>query len=126
MVGRFRLVERVGEGGMSVVFRAERADGQFIEQAAVKRLIPVSVHQADALRRFRMERQVLATLNHPDIVTLLDGGLTDTGQAYLAMKYVDGVAITSYAAERALGLEDRLRLFQRVCVAVQYAHQNGC
>jgi tetratricopeptide (TPR) repeat protein len=123
-VGRFRLLERIGAGGMGVVYRAERADGEFIEQVAVK-LIAVPLHDREALRRFRIERQALATLNHPDIVALVDGGVTPTGQAYLAMKYVDGVPITQYCAAGALPLDERLRLFQRVCAAVQYAHQNG-
>ena len=124
IVGRFRLTERIGEGGMGVVYRGERADGEFVEYAAVK-LISVPVHNVDALKRFRIERQVLATLNHPDIVTLIDGGLTESGQAYLAMKFVDGVPITEYCARQALALADRLRLFQRVCAAVQYAHTNS-
>jgi eukaryotic-like serine/threonine-protein kinase len=121
MIGRFRLLERVAEGGMGVVYRAERAEDEFREHVAVK-LLAVPVHSADALRRFRTERQILATLNHPDIVTLLDGGVADDGQAYLAMKYVEGVPITEYCVERRLGLSDRVRLFQRVCAAVQHAH----
>ncbi len=123
-VGRYRLLEKIGEGGMGVVYLADRADGDFDERVAVK-LIAAPFHSADALRRFRVERQALATLNHPDIVTLLDGGLTEAGQAYLAMKYVEGVPITSYCAARTLDIEPRVRLFQRVCAAVQHAHQHG-
>ncbi|MGH9199817.1 MAG: protein kinase domain-containing protein [Vicinamibacterales bacterium] len=123
-IGRYRLLDKVGEGGMGAVFRAERADGEFAEDVAIK-LIAIPSHNADALRRFRVERQILATLNHPDIVTLLDGGIAEAGQAYLAMKYVDGVPITTYCAEHRLELEPRLQLFQRVCAAVQHAHQNG-
>ena len=95
-IGRFRLTERIGEGGMGVVYRGERADGEFVEQVAIK-LLAAPLHDPDALRRFAVERQALATLNHPDIVTLLDGGVTAAGQPYLAMKYVDGVPITEYA-----------------------------
>ena len=124
MVGRFRLLERIGAGGMGVVHRAERADGEFREQVAVK-LVAAPIQKDEALRRFRVERQVLASLNHPDIVTLIDAGVTDRGQAYLAMTYVQGVPITDYAACHRLGLEPRIRLFQRVCLAVQHAHQNG-
>ena len=123
-IGRFRLVERIGEGGMGVVYRGERADGEFVEQVAIK-LIAAPLHDPEALRRFGVERQVLATLNHPDIVALVDGGVTAAGQPYLAMKYVDGVPITEYCGARRLTLEGRLRLFQRVCAAVQHAHQNG-
>ena len=124
IVGRFRLLERIGEGGMGVVYRAERADGEFAEQVAVK-VLSAPIHTTDALRRFRVERQILATLNHPDIVTLLDGGLTEAGLAFLAMKYIDGVPIVEHCTERQLPLPDRIRLFQRACAAVQYAHQQG-
>jgi non-specific serine/threonine protein kinase/serine/threonine-protein kinase len=123
-IGPFRLVEPIGEGGMGVVYRGERVDGEFVEQVAIK-LIAAPLHDPEALRRFRVERQVLATLNHPDIVALVDGGVTAEGQPYLAMKFVDGVPITEYCGARRLPLADRLRLFQRVCAAVQHAHQNG-
>ena len=123
-IGRFRLLDRVGEGGMGVVYRAERVDRQFTEQVALK-LIPQTIASTDTLRRFRIERQALATLNHPDIVTLLDGGVTETGQAYLAMKYVDGVPITDFCNRQTLPLDDRLRLFQRVCAAAHHAHRTG-
>ena len=124
IVGGFRLVEQIGEGGMGVVYRAERADGEFAEEVAVK-LLTTPISSAEALRRFRVERQILATLNHPDIVTLIDGGLTPNGQPFLAMKYVDGVPIVDHCTRHRLALADRIRLFQRVCAAVQYAHQNG-
>ena len=123
-IGRYRLVERVAAGGMGVVYRGERADGEYAEQVAIK-LLATSIHDADALRRFRTERQVLATLNHPDIVTLLDGGVSDGGQAYLVMTYVDGVPLVEYCTTRQLSLPDRLALFRRICAAVQHAHQNG-
>ena len=116
-IGRFRLVEQIGEGGMGVVYRGERADGEFVEQVAIK-LIAAPLHDPDALRRFGVERQILATLNHPDIVALLDGGVTAAGQPYMAMEYVDGVPITEYCGATALPLDGRLRLFQRVCAAV--------
>ena len=122
--GRYRLVERVAAGGMGVVYRAERADGEYAEQVAIK-LLATSIHDPDALRRFRTERQVLASLNHPDIVTLLDGGVTDGGLAYLVMTYVDGVPVVEYCTTRQLSLHDRLALFRRICAAVQHAHQNG-
>jgi len=123
-VGRFRLIEKVGEGGMAVVYRAERVDGEFVQRVAVK-LIDMPLRNADALRRFRAERQILATLNHPNIVTLLDAGVTGDGQAYLAMELVEGVPVTAHCADRRLSLEDRLRLFRDVCGAVQDAHQHG-
>jgi non-specific serine/threonine protein kinase/serine/threonine-protein kinase len=123
-VGPFRLVERIGAGGMGIVYLADRTQGEFAQRVAVK-LLDEPVRNAGALRRFRAERQILATLSHPNIVTLLDGGVTEDGQPYLAMEYVEGAAITTYCRERALSIENRLRLFQQVCAAVQYAHQHG-
>src|SRR5688572_27080589 len=122
-VGGFRLTERIGRGGMGTVYRGERADGEFTQQVAIK-LIDAPMHDPEARRRFRAERQILAALNHPYIVTLLDGGLTTSGQAYLTMEFVEGVPITRYADERALSLEARLQLFIHVCSGVQHAHQN--
>ena len=124
IVGRFRLLERIGEGGMGVVYGAERADADFTEQVAVK-LLRDPIHHTETLRRFRVERQILATLNHPDIVTLLDAGVTDSGQAFLAMKYIAGTSIVRHCTEHRLSLDERIQLFQRVCAAVQHAHQNG-
>ncbi len=123
-VGPFRLIEKIGAGGMGVVYLADRAHGEFTQRVAVK-LIDEPVGNAGALRRFRAERQILAVLSHPHIVTLLDGGVTEDGQPYLAMEYIVGAPITRYCRERSLSIEDRLRLFQQVCAAVQYAHQHG-
>jgi serine/threonine protein kinase len=109
---------------MGVVYRAERVDGEFTQRVAVK-LIDLPLRNPDALRRFRAERQILATLNHPNIVTLVDGGVTGDGQAYLVMELVEGVPITAYCTERRLSLTDRLLLFRDVCGAVQDAHQHG-
>jgi len=124
VVGRFRLRARVGAGGMGVVYLGEPVDNAAPERAAVK-LIPLPLHNPEALRRFQVEGQILAALDHPDIVTLLDAGLAPGGQAYLAMAYIDGVPITEYCSSHRATLEERLRLFQRVCGAVQYAHQQG-
>ena len=119
-IGPYRLVEVAGEGGMGKVFRAERADGEFSHQVAIKIL---RVPDAAGLRRFRAERQILAALQHPHIVALLDGGALPSGYAFLAMEYVRGTAITGYCRERALTLEDRLRLFHQVALAVHHAHE---
>src|SRR3990172_3227388 len=122
-VGQFRLLEKIGEGGMAVVYRAERVDGEFAQRVAVK-LIDLPLRDAAALRRFRAERQILATLHHPNIVTLLDAGMTD-GQAYLVMELVDGATVTNHCIERSLALPGRLQLFRDVCAAVHEAHQRG-
>jgi serine/threonine protein kinase len=123
-VAGFRLTEQIGQGGMGVVYGALRATGDFTHRVAVK-LMDLPVRSDEALRRFRSERQILAALNHPHIVTFLDGGLTEQGYAFLVMEFVEGVPITRYCAERRLSLEDRLRLFQVVCGAVQHAHQHS-
>ena len=121
VVGQFRLVESIASGGMATVYRAERADGAFVQQVAVK-IIHQALTQEDVRIRFLAERQILASLHHPHIVSLLDAGLTTDGHAYLIMELVDGMPITAYCRERALPVEARLRLFQQVCDAVQYAH----
>jgi tetratricopeptide (TPR) repeat protein len=121
LVGPFRLVERMASGGMGTVYRAERVEGGFTQQVAVKLIAAPMTHDT-AARRFRAERQILASLQHPNIVTLIDGGVTPRGEAYLVMEYIDGAPITTYCRERALDLAGRLRLFRQVCDAVQYAH----
>ncbi len=123
-IAGFTLTEQIGQGGMGAVYAAKRASGEFDQRVAVK-LVDLPVRHEEGLRRFRAERQFLAALNHPHIVTFLDGGITPEGQAYLVMEFVEGVPITRYCADRTLSLEDRLRLFQRVCSAVQHAHQHA-
>jgi eukaryotic-like serine/threonine-protein kinase len=122
-VGAFRLMDVIGEGGMGTVFRAERADGEFTQQVAIK-FIGSWTRDPAAVRRFRGERQILASLQHPNIVSLLDGGVTPDGNAYLVMEYVDGEPISAYCRSCRLPLEDRLRLFLSVCAAVQFAHSH--
>ena len=121
-VGPWELVERIGEGGMGAVYRADRADGAF-EQTAALKLVKPGMDSEAVLARFRAERQILARLQHPGIARLLDGGLTEAERPYFAMEYVDGEPITDYCDARRLGVEARLRLFARVCEAVQYAHR---
>ena len=121
VVGQFRLVELIASGGMGTVYRAERADAAFEQQVAVK-IISAPITREEVQRRFLAERQILASLHHPHIVGLLDAGLTDGGQAYLIMEFVDGAPITMYCRDRALSIGDRLRLLRQVCDAVQYAH----
>lgn len=122
-VGPYELSEMIGHGGMGVVYRAERADGQFEKQVAVK-LMPQGIESPELQRRFFAERQILAQLEHPGIGRLLDGQVTGEGRPYLVMEYVEGRPVDVYCGEERLGLEDRLRLFLEVCDAVQYAHQN--
>ncbi len=122
-IGHYRLEERVGRGGMGEVYRARRTDHEYERQVAIK-VVRAGRDSAEMIRRFRIERQILARLEHPNIATLLDGGLTEAGQPYLVMPFVGGAPITAYADQRRLGLAERLALFGTVCDAVQFAHAN--
>jgi serine/threonine protein kinase/tetratricopeptide (TPR) repeat protein len=123
LVGRYRIVRPIGVGGMGSVYLAERADQQYRQQVAIKALRP-GLEEGQILRRFLLERQTLAVLEHPNVVRLLDGGTTDDGRPYFVMDYVEGVPIDEYVDARRLPVEARLELFQKVCAAVHYAHQN--
>lgn len=122
-IGAFRLVREIGRGGMGAVFLAERDDREFQQKVAVK-LIKRGMDSEQVLRRFRNERQILAALNHPNIAKLLDGGTTDDGLPYFVMEYIEGLPITQYCDAHRLTVRNRLELFQKVCAAVYYAHQN--
>jgi tRNA A-37 threonylcarbamoyl transferase component Bud32/tetratricopeptide (TPR) repeat protein len=124
LVGAWRLLHKIGSGGMGDVYLAERADDVFEGRAAVK-FTRAHLPDMDAARRFRAERQFLASLHHANIVTLLDGGTTPGGQGYLVMEYVEGTPISTFCQAHALTLEARLSLMQQVCAAVQYAHQRA-
>jgi serine/threonine-protein kinase len=121
-IGPYRVVREVARGGMGVVYLAERAD-QFQQQVALK-LIKRGMDSDEIHRRFLAERQILAQLSHPHIARLLDGGVTDGGQPWFAIEYVDGVPITEHCAAQGLATDDRLRLFLDVCDAVRHAHQH--
>jgi eukaryotic-like serine/threonine-protein kinase len=121
--GPYRITRLIASGGMGSVWLAERDDDEYRKQVAVK-VIKGGVDTEDVLRRFRQERQVQATLEHPNIVRLLDGGATDHGRPYLVMEYVEGKPILAHSQERDLSIPDRLRLFRKICGAVHYAHQN--
>ncbi len=122
-VGPYRLLRQIGEGGMSTVFLAERQDHAFARQVVIKVVRP-EMESRSNLRRLNAERQILAQLEHPLIARLYDGGTTAAGRPYFAMERVDGEAIDRYCDRHRLSIEQRLRLFSRVCEAVQYAHQN--
>ena len=122
-VGPYQILRELGRGGMGVVWLAERADDQYHQKAAIKLLWP-GLNNAEVIRRFRRERQILANLHHPNIAQLYDGGTTEDGRPYFVMEYVAGVPITEHCNAHRLPISERLRLFQQVCAAVQYAHQN--
>ncbi|BDC51443.1 hypothetical protein F183_A37590 [Bryobacterales bacterium F-183] len=123
MLGPYKLLEVLGEGGMGVVYRAERADGELTQQVAIKVVRGGGLISGPTLERFRNERQILSRLEHPNIARLYDAG-TSAGLPYFVMEYVQGTSITAYCNEKDLSIPDRLRLFRTVCEAVQYAHSN--
>lgn len=119
-IGSYRLVERVGAGGMGTVFRAEKEG--FGGSFAIK-IIKRGMDTDAVLRRFEMERAILARLEHPNIARLIDGGTTDDGVPYFVMEFVDGVSLVRFCDERDIGIGGRLELFREICGAVAYAHQ---
>ena len=123
-IGAYRLVREVGRGGMSRVFLAERADGQFEQQVALKLLRPGFDSDIDVMR-FRAERQILASLSHANIARLLDGGVTDDALPYLVLEYIDGMPVDRYCESRGLSTRQRLDLFLTITDAVEYAHRNA-
>ncbi len=122
-VGPYRLVGILGTGGMGVVYLAERADGVFERQVAVK-VLHRSLDAPDIRHRFRLERQILASLNHPGIAQMIDGGVTDDGRPYLVMEHVEGIPIDRYADGRGLTIDERIRLVIATADAVEYAHRH--
>jgi serine/threonine protein kinase len=122
-IGAYAIIRELGRGGMGTVYLAERADGAFQKQVAIK-ILKRGTDTNEVLRRFRAERQILARLHHSNIAALLDGGETEEGLPYFVMEYVDGKPITRYAHEHQLSVTDRLKLFRVVCSAIGFAHQN--
>ncbi len=122
-ISHYRVVERLGGGGMGDVFRAIRADHAYERHVALK-LINTGRHSPFFIKRFKVERQILASLDHPNIARLFDGGTTDDGVPYLVMEYIQGEPITAYCDNHRLSIADRLKLFVQVCSAVHYAHQH--
>jgi eukaryotic-like serine/threonine-protein kinase len=122
-VGHYRVEAKLGEGGMSTVYLAVRADDAYQQKVALK-VLGYGADRSDLSARFRAERQILASLDHPGIARLLDGGTIDDGRPYLVMEYIEGAPLDQYCDRHRLGLDARVDLVRRVCAAVQYAHQN--
>jgi serine/threonine protein kinase len=122
-LGPYQLLDVIGTGGMGTVYRAERTDGQFQKQVAIK-VVPAAIHSPELQRRFSSEQQILASLEHPNIARLYDAGVSPDGIPYFVMEYVEGVPINQYCDAHDLGTTERLKLFQTVCEPVQYAHQH--
>ena len=123
-IGPYEIVKKIGAGGMGVVYLAVRADEAYTKKVAIKVVQATVVGGQEMLERFRHERRILATLDHPNIAKLLDGGATAQGLPYFAMDYVEGERIDQYCEKGQLSISERLKLFREVCSAVQYVHQN--
>ncbi|MBL1215240.1 MAG: serine/threonine protein kinase [Ignavibacteriae bacterium] len=122
-IGVYKVLRKIASGGMGTVYYAERDDGTFERKVALK-LIKGGINSIQIVRRFQRERQILARLHHPNIARLLDGGLTEDRNPYFSMEYVDGKPIIEYCDDNNLNINQRLKIFQKVCAAVQYAHNN--
>ncbi len=122
-VGIYKIVGELGFGGMGAVYLAERSDGKFSQRVAVK-MLKREFNVEKIRRNFKREKEILAKLNHPNIATLLDAGTTADGVPYLVMEYIEGVPIDNFCENNNLSLNLRLKLFNKVCDAVQFAHRN--
>ena len=121
-LGPYRILVEIGRGGMGVVYRASRDDGDFAKEVAIK-LIDPGMRSEDILKRFRAERQILAMLDHPHIARLIDGGTAPDGSPYLVMDHVSGRPLLDYCDHHRMSVDGRLAIFLTVCDAVQFAHQ---
>ncbi len=122
-VGRYKLREQIGEGGMGVVYVADQKEP--VKRKVALKIIKPGMASKDVIARFEIERQALAMMNHPNVAKVLDGGVTDRGQPYFVMELIQGVPVTEYCDERCLTTRERLELFLQVCRAVHHAHQKG-
>ena len=123
IAGRYKLLERIGEGGMGAVFMAQQTEP--VKRLVALKVVKPGMDSKQVLARFEAERQALALMDHPNIAKVLDGGLTDAGRPYFVMELVKGVPITRYCDERKLTPRERLALLMPVCQAIQHAHQKG-
>jgi tetratricopeptide (TPR) repeat protein len=123
MIGRYKLLEKIGEGGMGVVYMAEQE--QPVRRKVALKIIKLGMDTRQVVARFEAERQALAMMDHPHIAQVLDTGATETGRPYFVMELVQGVPIAHYCETNRLSIEDRLKLFISVCHAIQSAHQKG-
>jgi len=122
-IGRYELLELIGEGGMGLVYLAEQKEP--VKRRVALKIIKPGMDSKQVIARFEAERQALALLDHPNIAHIFDADTTETGRPYFVMEYVKGMSITRYCDERKLNIEQRLRLFEQVCEAVHHAHQKG-
>jgi len=122
-IGRYKLLQLIGEGGMGLVYLAEQKEP--VRRKVALKIVKPGMDSKQVIARFEAEEQMLALLDHQNIAQVHDAGTTETGRPYFVMEYVKGLSITEYCDQQKLGIEDRLKLFLQVCDAVQYAHQKG-
>ena len=122
-IGPYRVLQRIGEGGMGIVYRCEQREP--VRRTVAVKVIKVGMDTREVIARFNAERQALSLMNHPNVARALDAGVSEPGRPYFAMEYVAGVALTKYCDDNRLKTADRLALFIPVCQAVQHAHQKG-
>jgi serine/threonine protein kinase len=123
LIGRYKLLERIGEGGFGAVYVAEQREP--VKRRVALKVIKLGMDTKQVVARFEAERQALALMDHPNIAKVLDAGATDTGRPYFVMELVKGIPITHYCDQEKLGTPERLDLFIQVCHAIQHAHQKG-
>ncbi|HUU19879.1 MAG TPA: protein kinase [Sedimentisphaerales bacterium] len=123
MIGRYKLLELIGEGGMGLVYLAEQQEP--VRRNVALKIVKLGMDTKQVIARFEAERQTLAVLDHPNIAHVFDAGTTKAGRPYFVMEYVEGMSITKYCDEQKLNIEERLELFRQVCEGVQHAHQKG-
>jgi len=122
-IDKYLIEKKIGEGGMSVVYSAVRADEQFKRRVAIK-FIKRGMETDEIIKRFKIEQQTLAGLNHSNIARIIDGGAAENGLSYFVMELIEGRRIDTYCKDKELSVTEKLKLFQKVCSAIQYAHQN--
>jgi WD40 repeat protein/serine/threonine protein kinase len=122
-IGRYRILEKLGEGGFGSVFVAEQRDP--VKRRVALKVIKLGMDSRQVVARFEAERQALAMMDHPNIARVFDGGVTETGRPFFVMELVKGIPITEFCEENSLGTAKRLGLFVQVCRAIEHAHQKG-
>ena len=122
-IGRYKLLQQIGEGGCGVVYMAEQQET--VRRRVALKVIKLGMDTKQVIARFEAERQALALMDHPNIARVLDAGATETGRPYFVMELVRGTKITDFCDKNQLSTEQRLKLFMQVCQAIQHAHQKG-
>src|SRR5262249_36974005 len=122
-IGRYKLLQQIGEGGCGVVYMAEQEEP--VRRRVALKVIKLGMDTKQVVARFEAERQALALMDHPNIAKVLDAGATDSGRPYFVMELVRGIKITEFCDENQLSTQERLKLFVQICQAIQHAHQKG-